>query len=71
MADAFITPPKDTAVLIKLYHKDLAEVMFQAAQKPEVLANLRNDQLERILFELGVEHQERTVTKNEKIEETA
>lgn len=55
MADAYVTPPRDSGIIIKLYHKDLAEVMFQAAQKKEVLSALRDDHLDRILLELNAE----------------
>lgn len=59
MADAFVTPPRDTGIIIKLYPKDLAEVMFQAAQKKEVLTILTPLQLERISGELAQEIEDR------------
>lgn len=59
MADAFVTPPRDTGILIKLYPKDLAEVMFQAAQKKEVLTILTPMQLDIIASELSLEAEAR------------
>lgn len=59
MADARTFPAKQKSVMIKLYPADLCEVMFQAAQEPEVLATLQPHQLDRILFELNTEHQTR------------
>lgn len=59
MADTKVYPAKQKSVMIKLYPADLCEVMFQAAQEPEVLATLQPHQLDRILFELNTEHQTR------------
>lgn len=60
MADVKKYPPRQMEVILKLYYKDLAELMLQAADNTEVLTFLQTAQLEHIIFQLQTEHQTRS-----------
>lgn len=49
MADTYVAPAKQRAVLIKLWHNDLAEIILQAAQFPEALACINTNNLDMII----------------------
>lgn len=70
MGDIKSYPPRQAAFSIPLPYRDVAHLMMQGCEMPEVLSFLDMPSLERLLNNLNAEHQDRTEGKNHESQAT-